>query len=164
MALVPTAQVITYRITTVRVNDEPIRDVGAAPQAQSKDSASGNSGANGLPFSFVSLEISHAWQSLLEICLCSTTLMKVQTIGQTRKGSFPIVSCGFLQGDRPDVPHTSAGSAAAQSAAAAAAAAQGSTPGQAAALDAEAAAAPQLEEVRDAEADKQAVSTRVSLG
>lgn len=70
MALVPTAQVITYRITTVRVNDEPIRDVGAAPQAQSKDSASGNSGVNGLPFSFVSLEILHAWQSLLEICLC----------------------------------------------------------------------------------------------
>lgn len=35
------SQVITYRITTVRVNDEPARDPGAEAQTTSKDSASG---------------------------------------------------------------------------------------------------------------------------
>ena len=37
-------QVITYRITTVRVNDEPPRDAGVEGQPTSKDSASGNGG------------------------------------------------------------------------------------------------------------------------
>lgn len=140
-------QVITYRITTVRVNDEPARDQAAEAQAASKDSASGAA------LLILARRPSQSSPASTHVQLVASSVCERVA---------PPLSAGN-GGDRPDVPHAPADaeaqpsiasvqqSAAEQSAAAMAAAnaeaAGAAAPGsdEARAAAAAAAAAPQGE-------------------
>ena len=91
-------QVITYRITTVRVNDEPARDQAAEAQATSKDSASG---ATLHMLARRSLHPSPASPAGTHVQLVASVS------GLACEQDAPPLRAGN-GGDRPDVPHAPA--------------------------------------------------------